>query len=113
MRRRRPGLGTSTPGQEQCQGGARHHDAAIARASSSCRGRRRRSLDPARVLLRESVADSGCRRGSPAHPETRIRLKCAEALPGCADATIQIRKVNESEMTGTRWGKTELKSTRE
>ena len=35
----------------------------------------------------------------------RIHLKYAEALPGCADSTIRIRKVNENEMTGTRWGK--------
>ncbi len=45
--------------------------------------------------------------------EARIRLKYAEALPGCADSTIRIRKVNENEMTGTRWGKTELTITRE
>ena len=45
--------------------------------------------------------------------EARIRLKYAEALPGCADSTIQIRKLNENQMTGTRWGKTELTITRE
>ncbi len=45
--------------------------------------------------------------------EARIRLKYAEALPGCSYSTIQVRKVNENEMTGTRWGKTELTLTRE
>lgn len=42
----------------------------------------------------------------------KIRLKFSEALHGCSDATIHIKKVDEKSMTGSR-GRAELSITRE
>jgi hypothetical protein len=44
--------------------------------------------------------------------EARIRLKFSEAMSGCSDATIRVKKLNDNAMSGTR-GKAELTITRQ